>query len=109
MSTDLIEQYLIHSYLYYVCSDSIISDFEFDDLCKRLNESFYELESPYKDVLIQLEGDFNPEEPYRGCDGLEEQFPLRLRERAHTMADDYHAAFALDLKNMIAAIWHSLN
>jgi hypothetical protein len=35
----LIEEYLIHSYLYYILDTSVISDTKYDMLCKRLLES----------------------------------------------------------------------
>lgn len=51
-------QFLVHSYMYYVLDDSIISDTKYDRICKdmvRLMEAYplEAKESPYYDICIE--------------------------------------------------------
>lgn len=46
-----ISAYLIHSYLYYVCDMSIISDAEYDAICAELLARFDEIEHKHKHLL----------------------------------------------------------
>ena len=40
--------YLINSYLYYICDLSVITDTEYDKLCKRLYDEFDSITHPHK-------------------------------------------------------------
>jgi len=46
-----IKNYLIHSYLYYECDESIIPDSEFDQLCRRLLMNWSTQQSAYKKYI----------------------------------------------------------
>lgn len=46
--TYLYDSYLEHSYRYYNLDEPIISDYEFDTLCKRLLDRWDELKHPFK-------------------------------------------------------------
>lgn len=47
----LVPHYLIHCHLYYGCSVSIISDEAFDELARRLDEEWDEVEHPHKKLI----------------------------------------------------------
>ena len=50
----LISQYLIHSYLYYICNMSVIPDYEFDMFCKEMLERWDEVQAcnhPHKHLV----------------------------------------------------------
>lgn len=54
MSKDLnllVPKYLIHSYLYYEQDTNLISDEEFNSICKKLLDNFDEIEHPHKYLL----------------------------------------------------------
>ena len=44
----LVPQYLMHSYLYYIEGVSVISDRSYDILCKRLMDEWDDVEHPHK-------------------------------------------------------------
>lgn len=75
--SDLIGQYLIHSYLYYRLSAPVISDGEFDSLCDRINKVWTDIESPYKMFLIS-KGD---EPPIKGLEVFD--YPEEIVRTAH--------------------------
>lgn len=43
--------FLIHSYLYYILDSSLITDEEFDELCKDLHDRWDEVEHPHKHLI----------------------------------------------------------
>ena len=47
----MIEDYLIHSYLYYKLNESIISDTEYDALCKNLLADWDNISNKYKHLV----------------------------------------------------------
>ena len=47
----LIPKYLIHSYLYYEQDTNLITDEEFNAICKELLDNFDEIEHPHKHLL----------------------------------------------------------
>lgn len=47
----LVSAYLIHSYLYYVCNMSIISDAEYDEICAELLKQYDEIEHVHKHLV----------------------------------------------------------
>ena len=47
----LVPKYLIHSYLYYEQDTNLISDEEFNSICKKLLDNFDEIEHPHKYLL----------------------------------------------------------
>ena len=48
---DNVTKYLVHSYLYYILYDSVISDCVFDALCRDMLNNFDSLESPYMHLI----------------------------------------------------------
>lgn len=47
-----IGSYLVHSYMYYILDDPVISDIEYDLLCKELLEKFDEIDyHPHKHLV----------------------------------------------------------
>lgn len=52
MIQEKIKKYLIHSYIYYVLNDSVISDYEYDDLCEYLLDNYRDIEALGYDTLI---------------------------------------------------------
>jgi len=48
---NLVAQYLIHSYSYYILDRSLIEDNEYDNICKTLLMKFEELTHPHKYLL----------------------------------------------------------
>jgi NAD-dependent DNA ligase len=49
----LVSQYLIHSYLYYVLDDSVITDIEFDKICRLLLIHYDELTHENKKLVAK--------------------------------------------------------
>lgn len=49
----LVPYYLMSSYLYYKLDDCVISDGEFDDICKTLNEKWDMVEHFHKHLVIR--------------------------------------------------------
>ncbi len=85
---DIFKEYLIHSYLYYSQDAPIISDHEFDALCKELNKTFNTLESPFKNILIQN----NDNPPHiKGLNLLE--YPNEIVMVGNSRLDDYKATW----------------
>lgn len=73
------QQFLVHSYLYYVLNESLISDHQYDWVCKRL----YEMTNEYPMVSKEL--------PYHDiCSGLDasgsgyyiQEYPEKIRATA---------------------------
>jgi hypothetical protein len=46
-------QYLIHSYLYYICNRPVISDEEFDKICKHLLDNWDDINHMHKHLLCR--------------------------------------------------------
>ena len=84
MGYDIIEEYLIYSYLYYVKFDIIISDFAFDALCVELTEDWDKLESPFKsEVNIPDDRDEGTVKfQLKGQDGKEDCYSKEIKRRA---------------------------
>lgn len=51
MSGNLISRFLVHSYLYYRLDDSIITDSEFDQLCRSILHNWDTIEHPHKFLI----------------------------------------------------------
>lgn len=55
------QQFMVHSYIYYVLDDNIISDYQYDYLCRRLVELLdmhpEAKELPYYDICRQVGAD----------------------------------------------------
>ena len=87
MTEDRIAQYLIHSYLYYILSDTLISDAMFDGLCQWLRKpkNWRSVESPYKKLILEREGGYKN---IKGLEMLEEDYPIELREQAKKLLTD---------------------
>jgi len=47
----LVPQYLMHSYLYYIEGTSVLSDRSYDLLCQRLLAEWDEVEHPHKHIV----------------------------------------------------------
>ena len=47
----LVPYYLMHSYLYYVMNEPIISDIEYDELCKELKDKWDSVEHYHKHLI----------------------------------------------------------
>ncbi len=47
----LVPHYLIHSYLYYECDTSIITDHEFNHICKQLLDNYNKIEHMHKHLI----------------------------------------------------------
>ena len=47
----LVSYYLMHSYLYYVMNEPIISDMEYDELCKELKDKWDSVEHYHKHLI----------------------------------------------------------
>lgn len=50
-----VARFLVHSYLYYVLNDSIISDPEFDKLSRYLLQNWSKVEHPHKKYISKLD------------------------------------------------------
>jgi len=81
---DLIEEYLVHSYLYYVLADTVISDYSFDRICIELTAQWYNLESPFRDeVSIDISGDDGTTDfQFKGQDGQEDCYSSEIKRIA---------------------------
>lgn len=88
MKRDLIVDYLVNSYIYYRLSESVIDDGTFDLLCKEINDNWEEIDSPFKYLV-------GPH-PVKGFDGLEENYPPLIRDKAKERLQEY-----LDLKDFL--------
>lgn len=84
MKRDPIREYLIHSYIYYVLSDNVISDSEFDMLCASINADWDNIESPHKDLVYEGGADL------RGMDGLRDNFPEDIQRAAKERLQDFN-------------------
>ena len=90
-SYDLIEEYLVHSYLYYVIGDTVLNDAEFDQLCVELTRDWDKLESPFKSEVDipddRHEGtvDFQ----FKGQDGQEDCYSSEIKRRAHSRISEH--------------------
>jgi len=47
----LVPYYLMHSYIYYHLGDSIISDYEYDDMCVQLKEKWKDIKHYHKNLV----------------------------------------------------------
>jgi len=91
MAYDLIEEYLIHSYLYYVVGDIILADREFDRLCVELTSKWDNLESPFKDE-VDIPDDRNDgtmDFQLKGQDGQEDCYSSEIKRRAHIRLNEW--------------------
>ncbi len=89
MSSDLLKEYLIHSYLYYACDDPIMYDHDFDAMCRTINKTWDDIESPYKEFIYEKE-DGN----IGGLKGLplwKEDYPEEIVEEAADRLADYRS------------------
>lgn len=68
----LVPYYLMASYLYGVCDESIMSDFEFDKLGRRLNIEWDMISHPHKSIICRDSCDFT------GHSDLEKKYPLMV-------------------------------
>lgn len=84
---DLVKEYLIHSYLYYVRSETIIDDISFDRLCDELQEAFPNIESPYKQYVDA----YDPDQCFKGQDGREGTYPEEIKRLALIRLEDHKA------------------
>lgn len=90
---DILKEYLIHCYLYYALDECVIIDAEFDDLCRRINQSWDTIESPYKQLLLdngEVKG------LIKGLSLLADQYPEEIKETAQQKLLDYQ-----DLKEIL--------
>lgn len=87
MAYDLIEEYLIHSYLYYVLGDIVIDDFAFDRLCIELTASWDNISSPFKDE-VNIPDDME-EFQLKGQDGQEDCYSEEIKYRARIRLREY--------------------
>lgn len=54
MKLDLVNAYLIFSYLYYEKDESIVSDYFYDNMCRTMLDNFDKLgDSEYKDMVTE--------------------------------------------------------
>jgi NAD-dependent DNA ligase len=81
---DILEEYLIHSYIYYNLDDNIISDGEFDLMCKGIQAGWDRIDSPYKKIVAA-------EESTNGFKGKDEDFPVEIRLKAKRRLEDKNA------------------
>lgn len=88
MKYDILREYLIHCYLYYTCDESIINDHEFDALCIEIRDSWDSLESPYKGLVLALEG--GDVSRIKGTE-VGTSCPPELRRHAMTRLEDWRA------------------
>ena len=49
----MLGKYLVHSYLYYILDDPVITDDEYDTLCKELLDKFDTLQHPHKHLTTK--------------------------------------------------------
>ena len=47
----LVPYYLMHSYIYYELNDSIITDYEYDELCKELKDKWEDIKHYHKHLV----------------------------------------------------------
>lgn len=87
MTVDLVKEYLIHSYLYYIKSETIIDDHSFDRLCDELQEAFPNIESPYKQYIDKYDTD----QCFKGQDGREDIYPEEIKRLALIRLEDHKA------------------
>lgn len=90
MARDLIEDYLVHSYLYYVLNDPVVSDVYFDQVCVELTSKWTTLESPFKDE-VDAADDPTGMLPFqlKGQDGFEESFSKEIKRIAKIRLREY--------------------
>ncbi len=74
--------YLMHSYLYYVLSQPLISDHEFDKLCKDMNRMWNDLTGPYKEFILKHETAPDEWGEPKGLELFEEDYPSEVKEAA---------------------------
>jgi len=79
---DLVKEYLIHSYLYYVLCDTVISDYTFDSLCIELTQGWNEIESPFKDQVDVGDGPTVEGFQLKGQDGQEDSYSEEIKQVA---------------------------
>ncbi len=84
--TDILKEYLLHSYLYYACDDPIIYDHDFDAMCRKINKDWDSLESPYK-AFIQEHEQGN----IKGLPLWKEDYPEEIIEEAADRLADYRS------------------
>lgn len=79
-----VENYLIHSYLYYILYQSVITDYEFDALCVRLLHDYPTLNHQYKYL-------FNEDDLRAGTGHQikEEDYPDDIRQVALALSVNY--------------------
>lgn len=80
---DLIEEYLVHSYLYYVRNDPVMDDESFDQMCVELTAKWTTLESPFKG---EVDSEYDPigmmDFQLKGQDGYEEDYSEEIKRIA---------------------------
>lgn len=79
----LLRDYLCHCYLYYGLDEPVISDHEFDDLCRRINDGWDEL--PTDEWKAFMIAHSERKGLIKGLSLLPDQYPDRIRMRAGEM------------------------
>jgi len=78
----LVPYYLMHSYLYYQKNEPIISDIEYDELCKTLKDKWNEVEHFHKH-LVDVES-------LGAGTGYQVEYNQRIANSAMLLYDEYH-------------------
>jgi NAD-dependent DNA ligase len=79
-----VARFLVHSYLYYVLNDSIISDPEFDKLSRYLLQNWSKIEHPHKRFITEV--DLQAGTGFRAVTG--KRLPTVVRVVATRLASD---------------------
>lgn len=80
----MLEQYLIHCYLYYHLDSPIISDEKFDKLCKDLLAAWDTIDHPYKDLVT-------PRDLKAGSGYAMMEYPDKIKRRAERMLQTFES------------------
>jgi len=91
---DLIEEYLVHSYLYYVLGEIVITDYAFDRICREMSANWTSLESPFKSavtVYSEEEIEWLGRVEFKGQDGdSSHDYPKEIVRQSHVRLEKWN-------------------
>jgi hypothetical protein len=96
----MIKEYLIHSYLYYILNESIISDTEYDTMCRQLDANWNTHQSVWKKYVSRADLKagtgftlfVEPDEEGKSVPN----YPQEIVEEAETRLADYRANMVMN-------------
>jgi hypothetical protein len=98
----LIKEYLIHSYLYYILNESIISDDEYDTMCRQLDMNWSNYQSVWKKYVSRADLKagtgfalfVSPDEE----GNAKANYPKEIAEEAETRLAEFQASKVLEYR-----------